>query len=150
MAAAREALAARGCSVLVVAQARPEVLSQYLARGAWPVPLVSDPERAAYAAFGLGRVGWLTFFKPRVLWGYLKKMFQGHGVKKPYAGEDVLQLGGDFIVSRDRGVIFAHPSADPTDRPAIADLLVALPSATPIVHELAPNGTRVDGSAPGG
>jgi hypothetical protein len=124
--AARDRFAARGCSVLVVAQAKPEVLSLYLSRFKWAVPLVSDPERTAYSAFGLERTNWLTFFKPRVLGGYLWKMFKGSRVHKPYAGEDVLQLGGDFILARDRRVIFAYPSADPTDRPSVSALLAAL------------------------
>jgi hypothetical protein len=132
---ARDEFAARGCSVLVVTQATPEVLSLYLSRAIWNVPLVCDPERAAYAAFGLERTGWLTFFKPRVLWGYARGMWKGQRVKKPYAGEDVLQLGGDFILSRERKLVFAYPSADPTDRPAIADLFAALPSAAPIPRD---------------
>jgi hypothetical protein len=125
--AARDQLAARGCSVLVVSQAKPEVLSLYLSRAKWGVPIVCDPERAAYTCFGLERTRWLTFFKPRVLWGYFCGMWKGHRVRKPFAGEDVLQLGGDFVLDRERKVVFAHPSADPTDRPAVADLLAALP-----------------------
>ncbi len=137
MDAARDQFAARGCSVLVVSQAKPEVLSLYLSRFKWNVPLVCDPERAAYTAFGLDRTGWLTFFKPRVLWGYFRGMVRGYRVKKPYAGEDLLQLGGDFILSRARCVIFAYPSADPTDRPAVSDLLAAFPLAPPIPRERA-------------
>ncbi|MBP3959306.1 AhpC/TSA family protein [Gemmata sp. G18] len=149
MDAARARFAARGCSVLVISQARPEVLALYVARHKWAVAVVCDPERAAYSAFGLERTGWLTFFKPRVLWGYFRGMFKGYRVKKPYAGEDVLQLGGDFILSRDRNVVFAHPSADPTDRPGVPDLLAALPSAPPIPHEREPDGPNVDAPAAG-
>lgn len=148
MAAARDTFAARGCTVLVISQAKPEVLALYLARFKWDVPLVCDPERAAYTAFGLERTQWLAFFKPRVLWGYFRGMFKGYRVRKPYAGEDVLQLGGDFILSRDRKVIFAYPSADPTDRPTVTDLLAAIPSVPPIDGERAPDAPRVDGSAP--
>jgi hypothetical protein len=123
---ARGDLAAAGCSVLVVAQAKPEVLSLYLARGTWHVPIVSDPERAAYRAFGLERTSWLTFFRPKVLWGYLRGMLRGYGVKKPYAGEDVLQLGGDFVLDKLGRVVFAYPSANPADRPTIATLLACI------------------------
>jgi peroxiredoxin len=127
--AARDDLAAAGCSVLVVAQAKPEVLSRYLARQAWRVPVVSDPERAGYAAFGLERTGWFTFFRPKVLGGYLRGLVHGYGVKTPYEGEDMLQLGGDFILDKLRRVVFAYPSADPTDRPRVAALRTALRSA---------------------
>jgi peroxiredoxin len=129
--AARDQFAAAGCSVLVVAQARPEQLARYLARYGWHVPIVSDPERVAYRAFALERTSWLTFFRPRVLWGYLSGMLRGYGVKKPYAGEDILQLGGDFLLDRLGRVVFAYPSANATDRPGVAALLTAIRSATP-------------------
>ena len=87
---------------------------------------MSDPERAAYAAFGLERTGWLSFFRPKVLWGYLRGMIRGYGVKKPYAGEDVLQLGGDFVLDKLARVVFAHPSATPTDRPTISAIREAI------------------------
>lgn len=114
--------------MLVVAQARPEVLARYLARQAWHVPIVSDPQRAGYAAFGLERTGWLTFFRPKVLARYLRGMIRGIGIKTPYEGEDVLQLGGDFVLDKLRRVVFAYPSADPTDRPSVAALLTVLRS----------------------
>jgi hypothetical protein len=124
--AGREQFAAAGCSVLVVCQAKPEVLSRYLARLVWHVPIVSDPDRAGYAAFGLERTGWLTFLRPRVLLGYLRGILRGHGLKVPYAGEDVLQLGGDFVLDRARVVRFSYRSADPTDRPTVPALFAAI------------------------
>lgn len=125
MDAARGRLAAAGCSVLVVCQAKPEILRLYLARQNWHVPIVCDPERAAYRAFGLERTGWLTFFRPKVLWGYFRGMLRGYRARRPYAGEDVLQLGGDFILSPNGTVVATFPSADPTDRPTIDRLLEA-------------------------
>jgi hypothetical protein len=41
-------------------------------------------------------------------------------------GEDVLQLGGDFVLNGDRRLIYAYPSADPTDRPAAESLVQAV------------------------
>ena len=131
MDAAREQLAAAGCSALVVCQAKPETLALYLARQKWTVPVVSDPDRAAYRAFGLERTGWLTLFRPKVLRGYLRGMLRGYGLKTPYAGEDVLQLGGDFVLDRAGKVVFAYPSADPTDRPTVSQLLDAIAAARP-------------------
>lgn len=130
----------------MVSQAKPEVLSLYLSRFRWAVPLVCDPGRAAYTAFGLERTHWLTFFKPRVLWGYFRGMFAGYRVRKPYAGEDLLQLGGDFVLDRERKVVFAYASADPTDRPTVTDLLAAVASAAPIGGERPPDAPQVDSS----
>lgn len=126
MDAARDRLAVAGCSALVVTQSKPEALAPYLDRMGWHVPVVCDPDRAAYTAFGLERTRLRSFFKPRVLAGYLRAALRGYGMRKPVAGEDVLQLGGDFVLNRQREVVFAHPSADPTDRPAIAAILEAI------------------------
>jgi peroxiredoxin len=128
VAAARDEFAARGCSILAVCQAQPDYLSAFLSRNPWDVPVVGDPDRAAYRAFGLERTGWLTFFRPRVLAGYLRGLLRGYGLKKPVEGEDVRQLGGDFILDRGGTVVWAYRSADPTDRPAVAELLRAIPS----------------------
>lgn len=127
MDAARDLFAARGCSVLVVCQAKPEVLTLYLDRQKWHVPIVSDPDRAVYRAFGLERTGWLTFFRPGVVWGYLRGMLKGYGVRTPYAGEDVRQLGGDFLLDRYGTMVYQYRSADPTDRPAVEALLNVVP-----------------------
>lgn len=127
MDAARERFAERGCSILVVSQAKPETLAKFIERYNWHVPLVADPERASYAAMGLERTTFGTFFRPKVVGGYFRAMFKGHSVKRPNKEEDLLQLGGDFIIDRRCTVRYAYPSADPTDRPAIADLLKAVP-----------------------
>lgn len=126
MDAARDDLAAAGCSVLVVTQARHEFVSRYLANSNWHVPIVADPGRAAYKAFGLERTGLLTFFRPGVVWGYLRGMLRGYAPKMPYRGEDVMQLGGDFVIDRSRRVVFAYPSATPTDRPRVSAIRAAL------------------------
>lgn len=148
--AARAELASRGCSVLGITQAQPEQLRDYESRATWHVPLVCDPDRAAYRFFGLERTSWLTFFRLRELVAYFRGMFRGYGVRKPYAGEDVLQLGGDFILSSDRKVLYAHPSRRPADRPRIPDLLRFLESVRPISPVSSPDVPRVDApSTPG-
>ena len=113
----------RGYEVVAIAQASPTVLTQYLLKTPLMFPIVSDPDRTAYQAFGLERTSWFTFFRPRVIWGYLRLMFQGTRLQTPYAGEDVRQLGGDFILNRTGELLFSFRSPDPTARPSIAELL---------------------------
>jgi hypothetical protein len=149
VAAARDAFAARGCSVLVVAQARPEFLAHYLTRRTYGVAFASDPGRVAYRAFGLERAPFGTFLRPRVLLGYLAGMLRGYAPHKPYEGEDVFQLGGDFILDNTGRIEFAYRSRDPADRPAVARLLAALPSPPPMTGNPGPDARRVD-SPPGG
>ena len=118
-----------GCGVLVVTQARPDILGRFLARYPQPVPVVGDPDRALYAAFGLERTPWRTFLRPGVIWRYLKLMLRGQRVRTPYDGEDVRQLGGDFILTRDGAVTYSYRNPDPTRRPTVAELLEAANSA---------------------
>src|SRR5207244_2352252 len=109
---------AAGGELVTVSQGRPEVVAAQLRRSPRPFPVLSDPDRAAYQAFGLERGGWRMFFKPRALARYLGLMARGWRPRLPVGGEDVRQLGGDFVLDRDRRLVFAHRSADPADRPA--------------------------------
>ena len=115
---------ALGCDVLVVTQARPDVLTGFLNRYPQPVPVVGDPERVSYRAFRLERTGWWTFFRPGVVWRYLKHMLRVR-LRTPYEGEDVRQLGGDFILDRVGKVLYAYRDPDPTRRPTVDELLAA-------------------------
>jgi hypothetical protein len=122
-----ERFRAVGAGVLVVTQAQPHILSMFLRNQPQPLPIVCDPDRAGYRAFGLERTGWMSFFRPSVLWGYLRLIARGGKVRMPYTGEDVLQLGGDFLLDRARRVVFAYHSRSATDRPSVEALLAALP-----------------------
>jgi len=147
--AARDEFAARGCSVLVVVQAKPEFLAHYLTRRSYRVAFASDPGRAAYQAFGLERTPLRSFLRPRVLLGYFTGMLRGYAPHMAYQGEDVLQLGGDFILDATGRIGFAYRSRNPTDRPAVSHLLAALPSPPPMTGQAGPDARRVD-SPPGG
>ena len=108
-----------GAHVLVVTQSRPEAVSA----ASLPLPTVCDPDRAAYSSFGLDRGPWSMFFRWNVLARYVRLIFTGWRPHRGEAGEDMLQLGGDFILSADRHLLYAHRSNDPADRPAAADLV---------------------------
>jgi hypothetical protein len=110
-------------TVLAVSQAEPAVLAAFLRGSPQPFPVVCDPGRAGYRAFGLERTSWPSFFRPRVLWGYLRLILRGGRVRRPYPGEDVLQLGGDFLLDRAGRVTFAYRSRTATDRPTVRSLL---------------------------
>jgi hypothetical protein len=115
-----------GAEVLAVTQARPEFLAAFLRDEPLPFPLVADPERAAYRAFGLERAAWATLFRPTVVWHYLRLLLRGWGLRWPRSGEDLRQLGGDFILDAQGRFVFAHRSAEPTDRPALTTLVKTL------------------------
>src|SRR5262249_10472941 len=119
-----------GAEVLVVTQARPEVLAASLREQPLPFPAVADPQRVAYRAFGLERTSWWSFLRPAVLLGYLRLLFGGWRPRRASEGEDVLQLGGDFVLDGRGHLTHAWRSAEPTERPSVEELLRAVCEAS--------------------
>src|SRR5262249_18847740 len=115
-----------GSEVLAISFAPPALVAAYLAETPLPFPVLSDPSRASYQVFGLGQTTWGAMMRPVVLAGYLRLMFQGWWPRKPNKEEDIFQLGGDFVLDAQRRVVYAHRSAEPTDRPAMGELLEAV------------------------
>jgi peroxiredoxin len=82
-----------------------------------------DPERSVYQAYGLER-SLIRSWTLRTLWVYLKLLAAGR--KWRGIQGDANQLGGDFIVGKDGKIRLAYRSHDPSDRPAVEDLLKVL------------------------
>jgi peroxiredoxin len=118
-----------GAEVLVVVQARPELLAAFLSQQRLPFPAVADPQRAAYRAFGLERTSWATFLRPDVVLRYLRLIIGGWHPRPAREGEDVLQLGGDFVLDATGRLVYAYRSAEPTDRPAVEVLVSSVRDA---------------------
>ena len=65
-------------------------------------------------------------FRPGFILRYLRTLLRGRLRYRPDTGEDVVQLGGDFVLDRDRRLVYADRSADPADRPPAEVLLRAV------------------------
>lgn len=93
----------------------------------WPV--LADPERTLYAAYGLRRGSFArVWLSPRTLWFYASQLARGRVARRPRA--DTLQLGGDFIIDGGGIVRFAHSSVEPADRPPVEEMLNVLRKVT--------------------
>ena len=121
MAAERGWFAARGIDVIVASFATPERLRPYQEIKQWPFPIYADPERRVYEAFELRRLRWWKLLRPRVLWKYFKLLVGGGKIQRTQ-GDDVMQGGGDFLVSNAGGLLYAFRSDDPADRPTVKAL----------------------------
>ena len=112
----------RGVAIVAVSFAEPPQLVHYQERHRWPFTILADPQRIAYRAFTLTRLSWFRVFSPATLklyWTLRRK-----GMKQDaYAGDDIYQAGGDFLLDREGTILFAHRSQDPADRPAAWKLL---------------------------
>jgi hypothetical protein len=118
-----------GGEVLVVSFAQPAFLATYERNEALPFSIVTDPSLDAYQAFGLERTSWRELLRAGVIWRYLRLMLRGWAPQRGNKGEDALQLGGDFVLDGRRRLVYAHCSAEPTDRPPVAELLQAVAAA---------------------
>jgi len=112
---------ALGGEVVVISFVEPSRLAEYLLRRPWPFPVLADPTRGAYRAFGLTSASWSQLLRPRVMLRYFGLLLRGRRPQLPR--EDVHQLGGDFILDRTGNVRFAYRSRDPADRPSVDELL---------------------------
>lgn len=117
-------LEAAGAAVLLIGFGAPEQARRWLEETGAPFPMLLDPNRGSYRAYGLVRSVWRVFH-PRVFLAYFRLMLLGRKLR-PVQG-DPYQLAGDFIVDKEQIVRYAHPSADPSDRPDIQALLSRLP-----------------------
>ena len=115
--------------VLVVSFDPPRRIGGYCRLHRLPFVCLSDERRAAYRAYGLGRASWLRTLTPRALAPYVTLYFRarrGGGRRPDYGGQDLRQMGGDFVVAPDGRLTLAHASHDPADRPSVEQILAAI------------------------
>lgn len=116
-----------GAGVLAISFEPVERLPMHRETLELPFPIVSDPTRAAYEAFGLGSADWRRLFGLGVIRRYAGLMLRGYRPRRTES--DVQQLGGDFVIDARRRLVYAHRSADPADRPPVSEWLSALERA---------------------
>ncbi len=110
--------------VIAISFAAPDMLRRYRRHPELAgLRLFTDPQRAAYRAFGFERASvarvWLH---PRVWLTYASLIARGR--RPEPAHDDTLQLGGDVLVM-DGAVRWIHRSRGPEDRPTVARILAA-------------------------
>ncbi len=93
-----------------------------------PFLCLSDPQRSAFTAYGLSRVGPLELFTPHVVARGIQATLHGHFVGMPKG--DLFQMPGVFIVDTEGIVRYAHRSKDMSDNPPNADLFAVLDTLT--------------------
>lgn len=112
-----------GLQVVVVAMGTPEQNRAFRAQLNLPFPVLSDPEKRAYRAYGLGRISWRREASLRNLVALVRHA-KRHGVAAT-SDQDMRQLGGYFIVGREGKLLGAYPYAriaDLTDIDALINM----------------------------
>ena len=98
-------------------------LQEFTRREQLPFPVLSDPERKAYRAFGLQEGSAHRIFGLPTIWTYLRGLFQGRWPRLPSA--NIRQLGGDILIDASGKVALLYRSQSPADRPTVDMLLEA-------------------------
>ncbi len=88
-----------------------------------PFPFLMDPGKHAYRAYQL-ESSVIRSWSPSTLWYYAKAKLNGRETMEKRG--DPHQLGGDFLVTPQGKIKMSHPSASPTDRPSLDELIAAI------------------------
>ena len=87
-------------------------------------PIVCDPERHLYAAYGLKKMSLWGFASPALLVKGVKALGQGHSMGLPKG--DIYQLSGVFIIDTSGRIRFSYYARDPADHPSPDTILAAV------------------------
>ena len=110
-----------GLEIVVVTFEARERAEAYVGETGLRWPLLIDPRRVLYGAYGMGRGRRSAIWGPATWWAYLRLIGRGHRLRRPSG--DIHQLGGDVLVDPAGRVALHHVGKGPADRPAVAALL---------------------------
>jgi hypothetical protein len=110
-----------GLRVAVVSFESREVAAVYLRNTDLRWPLLLDPSRALYTAYGMGRGTFWQIWGPATWWAYAKLLARGR--RPAPATGDIDQLGGNVLIDPSGRVVIHHLGSGPADRPSIDAML---------------------------
>ena len=124
----RDRLADLGAStaVALVTFTDPSTLAAYRDEHALAFPVLRDPDRTLYRAYGLGRGRLRRIWNLAVARRYVE-VLRDHGLRalrRPV--EDTRQLGGDFVLAPDGTLAWGFWSEGPDDRPSVDEIVAAV------------------------
>ncbi len=115
----------KNLKLVIVTQGTPEETKVFCSERAPGVLCLADPERKAYAAYGLERASlWQTFLSLNV-WRSNRRLKRERGwnTELPPQGQDAMQMAGTFVISTDGRIRLPYYYDDIADHPAV-DLLL--------------------------
>jgi len=142
---ARPELEARGLTLAIVTQGTPEEAKRFCADRAPGATCLADPERKAYAAYGLGRgTAYQTLLSPRI-WTSNRRLKQTKGFSPEPApkGQDTFVMSGTFIIGTDGRVRLPYYYEDIADHPPVELMLkgvMGMDWSKPIEGSITPEG----------
>jgi peroxiredoxin len=118
-------LVGAGLSLAVVTQGTPDQTREFCAERAPGILCLSDPERKAYAAFGLERGTLRQTFLSAQVWKSNRKLkkTRGWNTELPPPGQDSMLMSGTFVIGPDGLVRLPYYYENIADHPPL-ELLV--------------------------
>jgi alkyl hydroperoxide reductase subunit AhpC len=120
----KDAFHRAGARVVLVGLGTPEETAAFKTRFDVPFPMISDPEKRLFAAFGLKQMSPAGILSPGMALKGVAAMLKGHGMGLPKG--DVRQLPGVFIIDAGGRIRFSHYARGPADHPSPQVILDAL------------------------
>jgi peroxiredoxin len=127
----REKIEKAGLNLAVITQGTPEMTAQFAKQYAPGLYCLADPERKAYAAYGLERGNlFQTFLNLNVWKAIARSRKKGYAIEVPPEGQDAMQMSGSFIISTQGRIELPYYYDHIADHPAL-DLLLNGVLSTP-------------------
>lgn len=111
-----------GLSLVVIVPDRPDVVTTFAAGFRPPFPILSDPRREAYQAYGLTEGTGAQLLNPHVIARSFGAMARGNFQGRS-SGASKRQLPGTAIVDRNGQMLHHHVAADAADHLSAAALI---------------------------
>ena len=115
-----------GLRIVLIGLGMPEKAREFKQELDLPFTVLCDPAKQSYSAFGLTRrLNLLRELRPQSAARFVTDIRQHGGASTE---QDMLQLGGVFVVDRAGVVRFAFAALRASDQPAMADVLRSVAS----------------------
>jgi peroxiredoxin len=113
----------RGFQIVAIGMGTPKRTQEFVAEMEVSFPILADPRRTAYDAYRLMKMNWREQLRPAAFLKTTQQMLKYGGGST--AGQDVMQLGGTFIINSKGIITFAHTNKAVSDDPNLEMLLQA-------------------------
>lgn len=127
LAEATQAVEAAGLGVVLIGLGKPDKAQRFKDEMGTLFPVLCDPQKASYAAYGLQAMNIFRQTTPREITALLADRSKAGGTIISLQ-EDMMQLGGTFVIDCSGTIRFAHRGIRIGERPTIAALLDAAAS----------------------
>jgi len=113
-----------GINVVLVGMGTPVEAESFRQQYNVPFPIISDPEKLLYRAYGLKRARFIQLFSPSLLGKGLQAAGEGHMPGIPQG--DPMQMPGTFVIDQEGRFLLRHFARDAADHLPVASIIKAV------------------------